>query len=330
MDIDELIKRFLEETDYQNKDDIMLLMAHGSRVSGTAHENSDLDILYVTSNNKKYKSVQLVDGIPIDITILPLNDAEQMIEESKLTGSNYLESVLKTGIVIIDRYDTYNNLYSLLDFKRNGKRIVDGEMLDLAESHFLDFDAKVGNVHVHYYTTLELLRKLYHAKSNCSNISAQKVYDLYSNRKKAKEQYMVKLPDEQFIQDYLTALQETDYEKRRGWLVKFLELFENQNVKRNRKSSFCSDSEIPKKLVIINNAIWKCEDMLLQKSPYSKPLYYILVGEILYLYEMLNNKSLECDIDFLDSEQMIRNLEYLFCLTDSKHEIDYYDYMIRW
>ena len=56
MEVEELINRFLEETNFQNRKDLMLLMAYGSRVAGTNHENSDLDILYITSLKRQYRS----------------------------------------------------------------------------------------------------------------------------------------------------------------------------------------------------------------------------------------------------------------------------------
>jgi len=74
---------------------------------------------------------------------------------------------------------------------------------------------------------LELLRRLYHAKYNYSNIQSSKVYDLYTNKQLAKEKYMLKLPDDKFIRDYLSALFETDNEKRKKWLIQFFKEFEN-------------------------------------------------------------------------------------------------------
>ncbi len=330
MEVKELINRFLEETNFESKNDLMLLMAYGSRVVGTAHENSDLDILYITSKKRQYRGRRLVDGILVDITIIPVDDAEQMIMDSSSTGSVYLESVLKTGTVILDKCDTFNTLYELISFKKNSKRVLDGSLLDLAINHFFAFYEGVGNRNIHYYAFLELFRKLYHAKTNCSNISTPKVYDLYCNRAKAKETYMLKLPDDTFIQDYLSALQETDYEKQKAYLAKFLKLVEHQKVKRVDEPFFLSDEDINKSLVTINSSIEKCEDMALQNNPYAKPLYYMVMERMQSLYENLHNRSLEFDFDFLDSNGMIQNLEEVFHRIDRKQEIDYYDYMIVW
>lgn len=332
MDINELIKRFLEETNYQGDKNLMLMLAYGSRVIGTADENSDLDILIITSKNKEYRSARLVDGIIVDITIMPIEEAEHNILYSFATGSTYFESTLKTGMVVIDRYDTYDRLYQLLDSRLNRKRVLDGTLLELAENHFLEFSSGIGNSEVHYYSALELLRKLYHAKSNCSNIQTPKVYDLYFDQKRAKEKYMLKLPNNQFIQDYLRAIQERDKEKQKEWLVKFLREFENQRVILKDSYSFMDDLEISKKLISLNKAIWKCEDMLLQSHPYAYALYHILMGELHTLYETVHGTTLQWNdtMECSNVEMMIRNLENLFCLVDTKHEIDYHDYVIKW
>ncbi len=330
MEIQELINRFLEETNYQNKSDLMLLMAYGSRVTGTAHENSDLDILYITSKSREYRGSRMIDGISVDITIIPINDAEEMIMESASTGSTYLESVLKTGVVIIDKCGTFNMLSQTLSLKSVHRRTIDGSLLDLAVNHFFDFEERSGNENIHYYVALDLLRKVYHAKRNCSNISTSKVYDLYCDRKKATERYMIKLPDDSFIADYLSALQETNHEKRKEWLVKFFKLFQKEKVKRKFVDTFADDFWVTKNLVTINKAIWKCEDMALQNSPYAIPLYYILIDKMQSLYEKIYGRTLDFNCDFSSSEQLIQNLEALFGLLDSKKEIDYHDYMISW
>jgi len=187
---------------------------------------------------------------------------------------------------------------------------------------------KVKNIH--YYVALDLLRKVYHAKRNCSNISTSKVYDLYCDRKKATERYMIKLPDDSFIADYLSALQETNHEKRKEWLVKFFKLFQKEKVKRKFVDTFADDFWVTKNLVTINKAIWKCEDMALQNSPYAIPLYYILIDKMQSLYEKIYGRTLDFNCDFSSSEQLIQNLEALFGLLDSKKEIDYHDYMISW
>lgn len=327
MDINELIARFLEETNYDNTDDVMLIIAYGSRVTNTATENSDLDILIITSKST-YKQSILVDGIPVNVIMMSIGDAEEKIMHSKEHGNTYFDSVLKTGLIVKDEFGTYDYLNELLNYKYKKRRIIDGRMLELAETYFDNFLNDANEIN--YFRALELMRNLYHAKFNYSNIQSSKVYDLYTNKSKAKELYKLKLPSDSFIKDYLSALEECDEEKQKEWLTSFFKEFENLQI-LPPETGFIDDTEKALKLISLNNAIWKCEDMILKNNKYAKSLYFIIIGEIYYLYEIVHKEELQIAIDFShqDTEQMIQTLELLFSLLDTEHKIDYSDYKLR-
>ena len=337
MKTSKLIKRYLEESNAIKDKNIMLLIAYGSRITHNATKNSDLDILIITSQLTGYKSSRLIDGIPIDITITPLEKAETEIMMSKATGSSYFESVLKTGKVIIDNYNTYDSLCNLLNYQVQRKRKLNPVLFELAIDHITSFLFSQKNKEVHYYTALEFLRRLYHAKTNCTNIHLAKVYDLYTDKTKAKEKYMAKLPDENFITNYLNALKETNLAKQKKYLINFLKTFENDKIQDIiTNPSFLDKNEIQNKLVTLNNAVIKCETMLLNNHPYANCLYFILIGELKNFYNKIYTQEccelLECYNDAIEAEnneERVRYLEKLFCLTDSEYRIDYNDFEIR-
>ena len=60
--VEKLMDRFLEETGYLEDDNILLLIAYGSRITNTEKANSDFDIFMVTEN-KRYLSTKMIDGI---------------------------------------------------------------------------------------------------------------------------------------------------------------------------------------------------------------------------------------------------------------------------
>lgn len=331
-----LIKRFLEETNYNQNKDVILIMAYGSRIMDNASSSSDLDILIVTSRTISYRGARMIDGIPIDIMISSINDVEQDIKLANCTGSSYLESVLKSGKVIYDKYDTYNNLCNLLEYQVNKKRILSSELLELATNYVSKFIFHEDDKDVNYFTALELLRRLYHAKKNCSNIHLLKVYKLYMDRNLSKEKYKIKLPDEEFIQEYLKALEETDRNKQKDYLLKFLKEFEKIKINSGSSTTFLNDLEITRKLIALNNTVLKCEDMLLYNHPYANALYYIVIGQLANFYQQVYKdisdefKQIYKDaIKTKDTESRIIFLEKLFCLTDSQYRIDYNDFTIR-
>jgi len=329
MDVNELIKKFLKQTNYDKDRNVVLVIAYGSRITRTFREDSDLDILIVTSKNGSYRQCIKIDEIPIDITIMSIEDAEQNIIESKSKGSTYFDNVLKNGIVIFDKIGIYESLKELLRYKENKKRTLDSGLFERAEYHVFQFLNENRNTNIHYFSALELLRRLYHAKYNYSNIQSSKVYDLYTNKQLAKEKYMLKLPDDKFIRDYLSALFETDNEKRKKWLIQFFKEFENICFKY--EEDFFEIFKIEIKLISLYNAIKKCKNMLLNNHPSSKSLYYIIIEEIFYLYKLIYKENLNIDIDISSEnvEDMIKTIERIFKILASDYDIDYDNFKVR-
>ena len=132
------------------------------------------------------------------------------------------------------------------------------------------------------------------------------------------------------------ALREVNYERRRDILNSFFSYFKDERIKEGAIDSFLDKRTIRKKLIVLNNAIIKCEAMLLNNHPYSKALYFILIGEIksfykqIYGYEsddLLNYYNWALNVN--ETEEKIKGLEILFCLTDREYRIDYNDFIIK-
>ncbi len=328
MDNDELITRFLEETGYDEDQNTLLILAYGSRIMGTNDEHSDLDVLVVSSKNVSYRRTMFVDGIPIDITVIASDDIEKNIYNSLVSGSSYYTSIFKHGRVVLDRMNTFETLQDMLASKVKRHKILDSRMLEKIEYHIKEFT--YTNSNIHYFKALECLRKLHHVNNNCSYIRFTKVYDIYNDRKKATELYMLKLPDDDYIRTYLSALRENDYQKRLEFLIYFSQEFEHVKFRIKEERYFFSEDEIRMRLFNLNNAIWKCEDMLISSHPYAKALYYMLIDDIYSLYELIYGIPLEI-IDFeSDSiDTLIKTLEELFCKLDRNYRIDYNDVILR-
>lgn len=326
----QLIEKFLKETDYKSNDNVVLIIAYGSRLTSTFREDSDLDILIITSQNGMYRQAMMIGGVSIDITIMSVDDAEQDIIYSKIKGSTYFDTVLKNGIVVLDKINMYDNLKELLNSKINKKRTIDIEFLERAEYHIYQFINEKRNINIHYFSALELMRKLYHAKYNCSNIQSSKVYDLYTDRNLAKKRYLLKLPDDKFISDYLMALQEENEIKQKEWLMIFFKKIEDLEKGIIYKNNFFDTSQIQIKLINLYHAVRKCQKMLLNGHPNSKSLFYVIVGEIYYLYNLIYEIDLQADlyISCSDTQGMVQILEKLFDYLDSE-DIDYNNYKIK-
>lgn len=329
METSELIERFLEETNYNHKEEVMLIMAYGSRITKKSTSNSDLDILIITSKKTEYRQSRIIDGILVDVTIIPIEEAKRQILYSNMIGSTYFDSVLKTGIIILNKYNTFDNLSDLLNQKIHKKRYLEASLLEKAQDHYDYFISQKGEENIHYYSCLELLRRLYHAKQNCSNIRVTKVYDLYKDLSLI-EQYMIKLPDKKFIENYLEALKEKDKGRQKQILIDLLKEFENCHFKKSDSIEYFGEIEIKRKLISLNKIVIKCEDLILRNHPYAFALYNMILGEISNLYEKINHEELKLLPVQNDQNQMILNLETLFCKLGEDFEIDYDDYTMKW
>lgn len=325
-----LIEKFLNETGYKSDDNVVLIIAYGSRVASTFREDSDLDILIITSKGNMYRQSIIVSNVPIDITIMPVTDVEESILFSKIKGSTYFDTVFKNGIVVLDKIALYDNLKELLNRRINKKRSIDSELIERVEYHIYQFLNRTGDKNIHYFSALELMRKLYHAKHNCSNIQSSKVYDMYTDKKLAKEGYLLKLPDDKFINDYLIALQEKDENKQREWLMRFFKEIEDVEMDIIYKDNYFDISQTQIKLINLYHAVKKCQKMLSAGHPYSKSLFYVIAGEIYYLYNLIYEKEIPADfyISSSDVKDMVKILEKLFGYLDDGN-IDYNNYKVR-
>ncbi len=334
MQTEQLLERFLEETNYLEKDEILLIIAYGSRLTNSYTSSSDLDIFVVTEHNT-FTAARLIDGYKIEIHGFQIDELKQDIMYVNTSRNSYLKSVLKTGKIIIDKINLYEQLCTLLDYQIKKSRNLNENYIEIVENYCTSFllnEEKYKDVY--YFLALEFLRKLYHAKENCSIIQSTKVYDLYNDEEKAKK-YFLKLPKKEFIETYLQALKETNRNEQKKFIISFLKQFLDVKTKLSKSSNFLTTQEIKKKLITLNNQLIKCEEMLLKNHPYANCLYNLTVGSIITFAE-----NIECDYEKLqelyeqavnttDTNERINYLEKLFCILDRNYRLDYDDYYLK-
>ena len=328
MKTEELIAKFLEITKYDEDECTLLIMAYGSRIMGCNRDNSDLDILIVTSRNQSYRRAMKIEGIPLDITYISSYDIEVCIHRSLETGSNYYHSLFGNGLVVIDRMNTFETLSNMLDKRVKKKVLLDGRIMDQARYHMGEFLRREKDIN--YYKALELLRRLHHVKNGCSYIRFTKVYDLYTDKNKAKEQYMLKLPDDNYIKTYLEALDEEEPKKRLEYLLYFYHEFDNVKFEDLDMKLYLLDDDKKRRLYYLYGAINRCIELLKGHHPYAKKIYYIILDDITYLYELFFESSIDITIyETDDPETMERSLKELFDILNKPFAIDCENVILR-
>lgn len=204
--------------------------------------------------------------------------------------------------------------------------------LDLIEKYFN------SNDDYYYFNALEFIRQLIDTKFNNSIIKAKNVYRLYTDRKRAKDIYKIKLPSVSFIDDYLKAFRETNAVERKKILNKFFNIVKNdiEVVPIYNRAKDLDIDEIKLGLVTLNNLVCYVEDLILNNHPYSIPLYFITINDLDRFirdtlevlppnYEELVKEAKIAD----DQEERIRALEDLFMVVDSKYKMDYDNFCIK-
>lgn len=120
------------KTKYSN--DISIMIIYGSCVNGTAHENSDLDIIFIpkTENGWKLSKTFILDGIGYDIWGTTWNQLEKFANFEDMKVSVIAESQLVY-------YASYEDKQKYENLKNQIKSITDGilthDLLEKAKTH---------------------------------------------------------------------------------------------------------------------------------------------------------------------------------------------------
>lgn len=334
--IGDAAKYFVEIEDIKNNENVLLVMSYGSRVTDTAKSDSDLDLLIVINGNHGYRAARLVDGVHLDISIMTTDEVFDAIHFERSNGNMYVESVLTTGEVLYDPDNMHEVFLEELEDKIKRKRSINPVFasltVDLLEK-YLDSD----NDDFYYFNALEFFRQLMHTKFNLSMFSTRKVYNVYTNRRKYKKNYKLKLPKLEFTTEYLNALVETDPLKRKRILLSYYETLKDDFnlVPFFSRANDLDLDDLKGQLVSLNNMVCYTEELLLAEHQYATPMYFIALYD---LDNLIRNNMEVLPVDYevmfnhaksvTSSETRIRALEDLFMVIDSRIELDYDDFCI--
>lgn len=309
------------------------MIAYGSRVMNTAKETSDLDLFIVNSGFKNMRAKRLIDGIEIDIIEFNIETVCHAILKDSMLGNTYFSSVFKNGKVLLNKYETCETLYNLLDSPIQRKQMLNAELLELAMDHVTKFIFYPKEREFHFCVAADFLRSLYHTKMNYSSIQANKVFKIYENPKIAKENYRLNLPSEEFMYQYLNIFQEENPNIQKKYLVYLLKMFENEEI---LQANFLELTPLERKLkqIKLEELMIDVEDMLIKRELYKDALYYITIEQM-----HLMSKQIEVDSDFeklykraiieKEAQKRINILEKMFLLLEKNNHLDYRDYALK-
>lgn len=297
VEVKKLIKEFNSLTKYNDNENVLGIIFYGSRINGTNDNFSDLDVLLIIKGHNNYKIGYKVLGTKVDCQVYGIDTLYDEILEKKLMNNNYFYSIIKTGLItknkdmIVEIITDYLESLKNTKISKRRKKLNENIIAEMQEYYELFLNTKKD---YYYFNLLEMIRKSYHYLNDYSYLSLTKVYDIYQNRNKYKDIYCLKLPNEKFINYYLSAILEKDYSKRITILKRFFDLL---NIDLDNtiyyQETFMIDNNLnnQKTLLIFYNKISKLEQLFKNNHNYALLVYNVLLKEIKNYIEKSNQHN---------------------------------------
>lgn len=335
MGILEKIQKFVEYNYYRRKD-IIAIIFYGSSKYETNTKDSDIDLLILTAKSKCFKGVTYIDNTRIEFFEKNFETILEEIENIDASQDNSLLSIFKNGQLISGDEITFNYLKEQIDFERKIPKYQNSSQI----SQYLTKIEETNNYfykNYFYYNLLDKIRKKYHEERGYASISGQKAPELYQKRDYAEKYYCLRLPDQEFINQFQKALEN-------GYDANLLTiLLTKVDYTKEQSTNYQNVNELMVKCysTIVESSINRSIRYLSQNNKNSLNSYYLAVEKIIILYCMINqlNYSIdyfkeEYDIEFLTlldktiTHVSIENITNLFDFTTKNLDINYKSYKI--
>ena len=343
MSLQGLINKFLIITGYDKDKSVLAIIFHGSRVQGRERPNSDLDVIVISKKGNNYKKGFAIDGIRVDCHIYSINDIYDLADIKKESNNIFLECVLNKGLVVKDVDDTIamiKNYIENMEVKKQGKRFIPRYVLEDIRDLYSNFINKKEDNEFYYYNLLEKIRIAFNYLYGCSYLGTSKVYEVFKRPAYFHDKYLIKLPNHNFIDLYLKAI-EAKEEERIELIQKLISLLhiklgDIETSNYYGRNIYYSKDRIDDDMLILHNKLLKTIDLLLIKHPYSKMMYAILLQSMYsYYYQIYYDINYQLEelynrgINEKDNNERIEIIKDIFDILSKDYFIDYDNYLIR-
>lgn len=333
--VSSLAFKFIDSLNEHLRKNIIALIVYGSRVSGNAKPDSDLDVLLICNGNNSYRIGKVIDGIKIDCSMYGANKVYDVMYEKKLQNNSYFNSVLNSGRVLIDKNGTVDELkYYLeeIEIEKLSKRQISMDMIFELSDLYNAYREDMSDIN--YYNLLEKIRIIYHYKTRNSFLSLIKVPTIYQNSEFYKKHYQITLPSADFMKLFLEALSYKDDVRRSdvlGRLLKFLNIsFSNKDECFSTKDDYLSDAEISYKLLIIYNRINYLQRLVKEDNNSFDYIFYVTYSQLQELKKSLKSNVDEVEVtDMMSKMEKMRILLKSFTGISSIYHFDCNEYMLK-
>ncbi len=333
MELTSGVKNYLDEL--VNDDSIFLVLIYGSSATGHASNSSDLDVFVCGNLGACYRRAVVIDNKELEINFIDFNYIDAELEKSIEDNNSYYESVLKNNIVLKNSYFLIDKLKTSLEcMKRDTKKA--NRKMPLKNQYLLsEFYKGMREDLYSYFNFLDEVRTTMAYIYNYSTLHVGKVYEIYSNKEHAVNDYCLNLPTDEFISRFDSAIRKTFDNDSITWFMDSVK-FEPLPILGDCLSfSYVDQQRIKTILIHMNKLVNRTIRYLIENNPYKEYLYHVVVNHLFRFYKEIYGsvteeflKILECAKVETDTSLRINFLRELFVSLEGKYAFDYKNYTL--
>lgn len=224
MEIEEIIKEFLNEFGYTTNKNLEGVVLYGSYQTKTNTIDSDVDLIIVYNAEmqmdviKEYKQYKNYNFENYERT---LKNLYERVDKDFINYEDTMLSAIGYGKIIEDRNGKIKELqeYTIEKYKNGLPKLNNQDVIYGAKSIHKSIESLKKmkmNASPYYNTfyaiTLDKIRDFYNKKNGFSNMSASKVYKLYTDKIMQTVQHKF-MPEKYFIDSYLNCIYTTEFKE---------------------------------------------------------------------------------------------------------------------
>ena len=224
--INQIIDKFINGMQYLENNHVLGIFFYGSFLTGYNDENSDIDLHIVFDNsdpNHLIRGSFYIDNRKIEYFEKPIKDIYLSIENDFQNQNNAMLSIIGTARIIFDRngqmkklqqyaFEKFSNPMPKLD-ENDAKEYVSILRNRMAKLKKAATQNSPYFLHL-YHLTIEKIRKFYHRLNGMPEVQTSKVFRVYTDEDYRKSFYKDNIPEEEFINMYLDAVNNITNDKQ--------------------------------------------------------------------------------------------------------------------
>jgi predicted nucleotidyltransferase len=113
MDDAAIVQQVVEQLQQEFGDDLLGVLAGGSRQCGEGDTNSDIDLVVLIAQPRRRRQNIVIAGVEVEMLLNPVFQIHRYFTEERNSGRGLMQHLLSTGQIVYDLYQELANLQAL-------------------------------------------------------------------------------------------------------------------------------------------------------------------------------------------------------------------------